>query len=388
VCENEPVFSGRIPMDLRPNAIARARGRREIPFDLTVSNPTACGIPYPESLLAPLSRPAGLVYRPEPLGIESARRAVAADCRRHGAVVDPGHVAIVASSSEAYSFLFKLLCEPGDAVLVPYPSYPLFEHLAALDGVRAVPYRLDPDDGWQPSLPAAMPDRARAIVAVHPNNPTGSYVEEASARSLARACARHGLALIADEVFLDYPLVRAEGMPSLAARAEALTFALGGLSKSLGLPQLKLSWIATSGPGGAVEEAVRRLEFIADSYLSVATPVQLALPLLLSEAVPVRGAILARCRENLGTLRAAAAAVPAVSVPPPQGGWSAVLRFPSTIDEEALALELLEQDGVAIHPGYFFDFPGRSYAVVSLLPEPAVFSEGAQHLLRRIAAKI
>ncbi len=382
------MFSSRIPGDLQPNALARARERHEIPFDLTVSNPTACGIPYPESLLAPLSRSAGLAYRPEPLGVESARRAVVADYRRHGAEVDPRNVTLVASSSEAYSFLFKLLCEPGDAVLVPSPSYPLFEHLAALDGVRAVPYRLDPEDGWQPALPAEMPDRARAVIAVHPNNPTGSYLEDGSATYLARACARHGMALIADEVFLDYPLVRAEGMPTLAGRADALTFALGGLSKSLGLPQLKLSWIAATGPDVAVEEAMRRLEFIGDNYLSVATPVQLALPLLLNEATPVRRAILVRCRENLGALRAAASPVPAVTVPPPQGGWSAVLRFPSTIDEEALALELLEQDGVAVHPGYFFDFPGRSYAVVSLLPDPAAFSEGVQRLVRRIASKL
>jgi alanine-synthesizing transaminase len=382
------MFSARIPGDLRPNAIALARRGAEVPFDLTVSNPTVCGIVYPETLLTPLARPAGLVYRPEPMGIESARRAVAADWRRHGAEVDPGRIVITASSSEAYAFLFKLLCDPGDAVMVPAPSYPLFEHLAALDGVRAVPYRLDPSDGWQPSLPAGFPERTRAVLAVHPNNPTGSYVEPAAADALALLCSRRGLALIVDEVFLDYPLVRIDPAPTFAARADALTFTLGGLSKSLGLPQVKLSWIAVSGPDEAVEEALRRLEFVADNYLSVGTPIQLALPLLLTEAAPVRNAIRERCRRNLDALRAAASPVPAISAPAPQGGWSAVLRFPSTIGEESLALELLQRDGVAVHPGYFFDFPGDGYVVVSLLPEPGVFAEGARRLLHRIASKV
>jgi hypothetical protein len=382
------MFSARVPGDLRPNAIARVRREGEVSFDLTVSNPTQCGIAYPGTLLASLARPAALVYRPEALGIEAARRAVAADYRRHGVEVDHRRIVITSSSSESYAFLFKLLCDPGDAVMVPTPSYPLFEHLAALDGVRALPYRLDPGDGWRPSLPGDLPERTRAVIAVHPNNPTGSYVEPGAATSLALACARHGTALIVDEVFLDYPLVRAVAAPTFAARGDVLTFTLGGVSKSLGLPQLKLSWIAVSGPDEAVEEALRRLEFIADNYLSVGTPIQLALPLLLIEAAPVRDAILDRCRRNLGALRAAASSVPAVSVPAPQGGWSAVLRFPSTIGEEALALELLQQDGVAVHPGYFFDFPGDGYVVVSLLPEPGAFAEGARLLLRRIASKV
>jgi len=380
------MFSARFPGDLRPNAIARLRRGTPVPFDLTVSNPTICGIPFPETILEPLSRAEGLVYRPEPLGIESARRAIAADYERHGADVDPRRVAIVASSSEAYSFLFKLLCDPGDTVAVPTPSYPLFEHLAALDGVRAVPYRLDPDDGWQPSLRAGVPEVTRALIAVHPNNPTGSFLEPGPAASLARACARRGAALIVDEVFLDYPLAPGGAAPTFAPFSDTPTFTLGGLSKSLGLPQLKLSWIVVGGPDAAAEEALSRLEFIADNYLSVATPVQLALPSLLVEAQPVREAIRARCRENLGSLLAAAVSVPAVTVRPPQGGWSAPLRFPATIDEEALALDLLREDGVAVHPGYFFDFPGDGYAVVSLLPEPAVFAEGVSRLLRRIAS--
>ena len=388
MCENAVMFSGRIPGDLRPNAIARARRETEVPFDLTVSNPTVCGIPYPETLLAPLARPGGLVYRPDPLGIEIARRGIAADYLRHGARVEPGRIVLAASSSEAYAFLFKLLCDPGDCVMVPVPSYPLFEHLAALEGVRAVPYALHAEDDWQPSLPEVLPERARALIAVHPNNPTGSYVEASAATSLALACTRRGLALIVDEVFLDYPLVRAGEAPTFAARSDVLTFTLGGLSKSLGLPQLKLSWIAVGGPRAEVDEALRRLEFVADSFLSVGTPVQLALPLLLAEAAPVRTAILERCRANLGTLRGAVAGVPCVTVPAPQGGWSAVVRFPSTIGEEALAIELLQQDGVAVHPGYFFDFPADGYLVVSLLPQLELFAEGAGRLLRRIASKV
>jgi alanine-synthesizing transaminase len=382
------MFSARVPGDLRPNAIATARRGTRVSFDLTVSNPTVCGFAYPGALLGALSRPAGLVYRAEPLGIESARRAIAARYLRHGADVNPGRIAIVASSSEAYSFLFKLLCDPGDSVMVPSPSYPLFEHLAALDGVRAIPYRLDPGDGWQPSFRGEIPEGARALIAVHPNNPTGSFIERASADSLAVECARRDMALIADEVFLDYPLARVEAAPTFAIRSDALTFTLGGLSKSLGLPQLKLSWIVVGGPDAGAGEALRRLEFVADNYLSVGTPVQLALPSLLAEAESVREEIVARCRENLDALLAAAAEVAAVPVPLPQGGWSAPIRFPSTIDEEALALELLREDGVAVHPGYFFDFPGDGYAVVSLLPEPATFAEGVRRLLRRIASKV
>ncbi len=385
------MFSRRVPSDLAPNRIAAARAAAAPALDLTASNPTACGIPYPDGLLDALAGAAGLTYRPDPRGLEPARRAAAAEYRRFGVEVDPERVVLTTSTSEAYAFLFKLLAEPGDAVLVPSPSYPLFEHLARVEGVEALPYHLNAELGWRPDLDAlaATPATVRAVVVVHPNNPTGSFVHPDDAAAIERLAAARGWAVIADEVFLDYPLAGGAGSGrSFAASEQALTFALGGLSKSVGLPQLKLAWIAASGPEPLVEEALTRLEFIADTFLSVGTPVQLALPALLREGAPVRAAILERCRANLAELRRAAAAVPEVSVPPPGGGWSAVLRVPAVVGEEELALELLERDGVAVHPGYFFDFPSAGTLVLSLLPDPAAFAEGVRRLLARVRAHL
>ncbi len=383
------MFSKRLPEDLRPNAIARRLGARgAVPFDLTVSNPTACDLPYPARLLHDLSDDGGLRYRPDPRGLESARRAVARDYLRHGVEVDPSRIVLTASTSEAYTFLFKLLCDPGDEALVPVPSYPLFEHLASLEGVRPVRYRLDPHDGWQPAIDGLAAGRPRMLLAVHPNNPTGSFLSP-SMGALVSACAGRGMALVVDEVFLDYPLdPRLASQPSFADTRDVLAFTLGGLSKSVGLPQLKLSWIAVSGPPGDADEAVRRLEFISDNFLSVATPVQIALPRLLAEGASVRDAILRRCRANLATLRSAVGEAPGVAAPAPEGGWGAIVRYPAVIGEEALALELLEQDGVAVHPGYFFDFAVEGCLVVSLLPEPAVFCEGVRRLVARIATHL
>jgi aspartate/methionine/tyrosine aminotransferase len=257
--------------------------------------------------------------------------------------------------------------------------------------VEALPYHLNPELGWRPDLDAiaSAPAAVRAVVVVHPNNPTGSFVHPDDAAAIERLAAARGWAVIADEVFLDYPLAGGDGNGrSFAGAEQALTFALGGLSKSVGLPQLKLAWIATSGPQPLVEAALARLEFIADTFLSVGTPVQLALPALLREGAPVRAAILERCRANLAELQRAAAAVPEVSVPPPGGGWSATLRFPAVVGEEELALELLEKDGVAVHPGYFFDFPSAGTLVLSLLPHPATFAEGIRRLLARVRAHL
>ena len=379
-------FSRRVPRDLRPNRIAAALARSAPPpFDLTVSNPTACGIPYPDEFLALLADAAALSYRPDPRGLRAARAAVAEEYRRHGVTLDPDRIVLTASTSEAYAFLFKLLCEPGETVLTPLPSYPLFEHLARVEGVGAQAYRLEPEAGWRPDLDeiAAAGGDVRGVVVVHPNNPTGSLVQAADAADLARLCRRRGWALIADEVFLDYPL-DGDGAASFAAASEALTFTLGGLSKSVGLPQLKLAWIAVGGPDDEVGAALERLEFIADTFLSVATPVQLALPELLRSGAVVRAAIAARCRANLAGLRAAAPACPAVSVLPVDGGWSAVLRFPAVIGEEELVLALLEHDGVAVQPGFFFDFPRDGYLVLSLLPPPELFRAGVERLLARM----
>ena len=379
-------FSHRVPRDLRPNRIAEALVHHGKPaFDLTVSNPTACGIPYPAGLLAALGDPAALHYRPDPRGLRAAREAVAAEYRRRGVALDPEQIVLTASTSEAYAFLFKLLCEPGEKVLTPLPSYPLFEHLARVEGVGAAPYHLEPEAGWRLDLGeiAGAGDAVRAVIIVHPNNPTGSYVTVADAAALAGVCRQRGWALIADEVFLDYPLDGGSAA-TFSATADALTFTLGGLSKSVGLPQLKLAWIAVSGPAPEVGVALERLEFIADTFLSVATPVQLALPELLRTGVEVRAAIAARCRTNLAAVRTAARARPEVTVLPAEGGWSAVLRVPAVIGEEELVLTLLQEDGVAVQPGFFFDFPREGYLVASLLPPPETFCRGVDRLLSRL----
>ena len=384
------MFSHRVPDELAPNRIAAARAQTPPQFDLTLSNPTMCGLAYPPELLAALGAPQGLVYRPEPRGHAAARRAVALQYERYGARVDPACIVLTASTSEAYAYLFKLLADPGEAVLVPTPSYPLFEHLALAEGVRALPYALDPEAGWRLDMPAiADAPAARAVVVVHPNNPTGSYVHPDDAAGLSELAAHRRWAIIADEVFLDYPLDGGAGAGrSFAASPEVLTFALGGLSKSAGLPQLKLAWIVVGGPRGEVAAALERLEVIADTFLSVATPVQNAAPALLREGAALRGAILGRCRANLAVLRRVASSVPAVDVAPVGGGWSAVLRVPTVVDEEDLVVELLREDGVGVHPGYFFDFPAPGHLVLSLLPDPERFAEGVARLLRRVAGHI
>ena len=380
------MFSRRIPADLRPNALAQLRAARDpIPFDLTVSNPTQCAIAYPEGLLDPLAAREGITYRPDPLGLRSAREAVVAEYDRLGEAVDPDRVVLSASTSEAYALLFKVLCDPGDAVLVPVPSYPLFEHLAALEGVRALPYPLDPTGGFQPDLAEVSEVDARALVAVHPNNPTGTYVGAAAASELASFCARTGTALIVDEVFHAYPLPPATPPASFAGPTEALRFRLSGLSKHIGLPQLKLAWIRVDGPRPLVDEAIERLAFAADNYLSVGTPVQLALGSLLEQGAVVRRAILERCIANLATLEREIAGVPGVTLVRPEGGWSAVLRFPRVVSEEALVLELLDRQGVAVQPGYFFDFPAEGWLALSLLPHGSVFEPGVRRLLERVS---
>jgi alanine-synthesizing transaminase len=386
------VFSRRVPIELSPNRIAVARSRITPRFDLTASNPTECGLAYPEDLLTAMSDAAGLVYRPDPRGLATARAAVASEYARFNSIVEPTRVVLAASTSEAYTFLFKLLCDPGDAVLVPSPSYPLFEHLAQVEGIVASPYRLDPEANWRIHLHdlEGASDAVRAVVVVHPNNPTGSFVHPDDAGALHALCARRGWALIADEVFLDYPLAGGPGSARSFAGGDknVLSFALGGLSKTVGLPQLKLAWMVAGGPARLVDAALARLEFIADTFLSVATPVQLALPALLRDGVAVREAIRRRCRANLASLQCLLAAVPAVSLLPPGGGWSVVLRFPAVVGEEDLALELLEQDSVAVHPGFFFDFPSDGILVASLLPEPAVLEEGVRRLLQRLTTHI
>jgi hypothetical protein len=385
-------FSRRTPDDQRPNRLAAVRARLGEPaFDLTESNPTRCRLPYPEDLLEALANPRGLAYRPEPKGPFEARAAVAGQYRGWGVEVPPERVVLTASTSEAYGFLMRLLADPGDRLLVPTPSYPLFDQLARLEAVSLVPYTLSADDGWRPDLDAisAAPEDCRALVVVHPNNPTGSFIPPDDAARLAELCRARGWALIADEVFLPYPLDGGAGSDrSFAASSTCLTFSLGGLSKSLGLPQLKLGWIAVSGPTGELPAALARLEYVADAYLSVGTPVALAAPQLLERGLPVQRAIADRCRANLARLRELVGTAAAVTVLPAGGGWSAVLRVPSLVDDEGLAIHLLESASVAVHPGYLFDLPGEGYLVVSLLPPEGVFGEGVRRLLAAVDALV
>jgi len=387
------MFSSRVPPDLSPNrlteALHRARtGGRPI-VDLTQSNPTRAALPYPQDLFSPLAHPRGLLYQPDPSGLRDARTAVAADFARRGVAVAPERLVLTASTSEAYSLLFKVLADPGDEVLVPRPSYPLFEHLARLDGLRTSYYDLEHHGRWTldaGSVERAVTARTRAVLAVSPNNPTGSYLKHDELAALERICAARDLALIVDEVFADYRIEEggpAVGVP-LACR-DALVFSLGGLSKSVGLPQAKLGWIALAGPDPLVRQARARLEFAADTYLSVSTPIQAAAGSLLEAGAVVRQAIQARVETNFRRLRQAVTLESGCSVQTAEGGWYAVLQVPTFMPEEELVLALLENHGILVHPGYFFDFPRESFLVLSLLaPEPE-FEAGAGTILRHCA---
>jgi aspartate/methionine/tyrosine aminotransferase len=382
------MFSDRLPPHAETNQLTRLldvlRARGETFVDLTESNPTRAGIVYPAGVLETLVDARALRYEPQPLGLESARTAVAADHARRGAVVDPAQVVLTASTSEAYTWLFKLFCNPGECVLVPRPSYPLFEHLTRLEGVRAEPYDLEYHGRWEIDFGslANVPGDARALLLVSPNNPPGSYVSARELERLTDVCRQHRLALVADEVFADFPLDAHEPLTDIAMRANVLAFTLGGLSKAAGLPQLKLGWIVVGGPAGAREGALAALELIADSFLSVGTPVQVAAPALLQHAASVRAAIHARVRRNLATARHLAVDYPACDVLRTEGGWSLVLRIPATRSEERFAIDLLERERILVHPGYFFDFRAEAFVVVSLLPEEATFAEAFARVLR------
>jgi alanine-synthesizing transaminase len=382
------MFSSRLPARHDVNAISRALEARLAAgrplVDLTESNPTRVGLTGDAVWLDALANPGASLYAPDPFGLPTAREAVASDAARRGARLDPGHIVLTSSTSEAYSWLFKLLCSPGEAVLVPQPSYPLFDHLTALDGVRALPYRLTYHGRWDIDWEQidAAPPHTRALLIVSPNNPTGSMVSADELSRLAATCARRGWALIADEVFADYTLEADHPLTDLAARLEVLTFSLGGASKSLGLPQVKLGWIVVGGPPSALEAALEALALIADTYLSVSTPVQVAAPSLFAAGARIREAIHDRVRGNLAAARRLAGAVPACSLLRVDGGWSLVVRVPAVRSEEALVLHLIEDHGILVHPGYFFDFAREAFVVVSLLPPEPVFSEAFARLLR------
>jgi aspartate/methionine/tyrosine aminotransferase len=309
---------------------------------------------------------------------------VARDFARRGKDVAPEHVVLSASTSEAYAFLFKLLADPGDAVLVPRPGYPLFEFLAALESVEVRPYDLRHDGAWHvdlAGLEAAVDARTRAIVVVNPGNPTGGFLRAEELRPLAELCAERSIALVSDEVFADYAFTDdAARVSSVAGEERCLSFSMGGLSKSRGLPQLKLAWTAVSGPRALREEALGRLEVVADTYLSVGTPVQVGAETILARREELKHPIAERLLENLSLVRSRVAGT-AATLLEPEGGWSAVLRVPATIGEEERVLSLLEEQDVLVHPGYFFDFPDEAFVVASLLTPPAVFAEGLDRLL-------
>jgi alanine-synthesizing transaminase len=328
-----------------------------------------------------------LRYDPWPFGAPDARQAVSADYARQGVAVAPERIVLTASTSDGYAMLFKLLADAGDEVLVPRPSYPLFDHLTRLDVVVARPYDLDVHGAWAidfASVERAFTTRTRAVLVVSPNNPTGSFVTHDELDRLAALCAPRDIAIIADEVFADYELEAgaAKGAGRAASRRDALSFALGGLSKSVGLPQVKLGWMAVGGPERLVAEALERLELIGDTYLSVSTPVQLAAAELLARGAEVRSQIAIRVGANYRRLHAAVAAVPSCRVLGSDGGWYAVMQVPSLESEEDLVVRLLTADGVLTHPGYFFDFPRESFLIISLLPPPAIFAEGVARVLR------
>jgi len=386
------VFSSRLPARLSANAFSQAvaalRQNGAHLVDLTVTNPTRVGFSYPTDLLGPLSDPRALFYDPAPFGLMSARQAVAVEASRTGVVVEAGQVVLTSSTSEAYGLLFKLLCNPGDQVLVPQPSYPLFELLTQLDAVEAAPYRLDDHGVWsidRESVITACGPRTRAVLVVSPNNPTGSMLRRDDRDWLVAFAQKHDLAIISDEVFADFPIAPRPDAVSMMGESRVLTFTLGGLSKSAGLPQVKLGWMVVSGPAGTVASALERLEVICDTYLSVSTPVQVAASQLIAAGSAVRSAITARVQQNYRDLERAAAAFPSLRVVAPQGGWSVVLQVPETVGEEALVLSLLRDAHVVVHPGYFFDFSRGAHLVMSLLPEPDVFAPAMLKVLERVS---
>lgn len=364
-----------------------ARRRRGLPvLDLTETNPTRVGFGYLDA--APereLGQPQARAYDPDPRGLPAARNAVCSYYEARGQRVDPAQVLLTAGTSEAYAHLFRLLLGPGDAVLVPSPSYPLLDVLARLQDVRLVPYPLHYDGRWwmdMDGLREACQAPCRAIVVISPNNPTGSVLKDAERVALVAFARERGLALIADEVFADY---RLGGVPhdggSLADETGALTFTLNGVSKLLGLPQMKLAWTVVSGPPALRDEALRRLEVIADAYLSVGTPVQLALEAWLARGAVARDEIRARVRVNLAAAREVLKEAEVLHL---EGGWTAVLRVPRTGTDDALALRLLEEDGVLVDPGVLYGFPPEGFLVISLLPPTETLREG----LRRLEARV
>jgi aspartate/methionine/tyrosine aminotransferase len=389
------MFACRTDWDLSANryslALASARRDGRALLDLTASNPTTVGLHFErERILRSLQHPQALQYEPAPKGILPARQAVAAYYAGSGIALSPEQIILTVSTSEAYSYCFRLLCDPGDEVLVPSPSYPLFDFLADIQDVKLVPYELVYDHGWQiefESLRGAITPRSRAVMVVHPNNPTGHFTRNWELERLNSFCRDHELALVADEVFLDYGLTD-EAPSSFAANQGALSFTLSGLSKICALPQIKVAWIAVSGPRELVRTALDRLEVIADIYLSPNAPVQWAIPELLATREGIQRQLRERTLHNLRELDAQLATANMTTRLAFDAGWYAVLRTPATRSDEDVAIALLDQEGVLVHPGHFFDFPGAGYLVVSLIASENDFREGVTRILRAIDADV
>lgn len=367
-------------------ALEEARGAGIEVLDLTVSNPTRAGLTYDtEAILSAFQDAAMLDYDPQPKGLLSARRAVAEYYRQEHDIfgLDPEALILTASTSEAYSYVFRLLCNAGDEVLVPKPSYPLFDYLAGLEDVKLQPFPLLYDHGWQidvASLYKAVTPRTRAIVVVHPNNPSGSFVQANEVDALNDFCREYDLAILSDEVFLDYAHDGAR-RSSFVENVNTLTFTMSGLSKISGLPQMKLAWLAVTGPEGSVREALNRLEVIADTYLSISAPVQHAAPILLGQRRNIQPILVDRLRENLGALDRALASQKNCERLIVEGGWYVILRVPATQPDDELAVDLLRKAAVLVHPGHFFDFPSDGYLVLSLITPSEQFQSGVSRIL-------
>jgi alanine-synthesizing transaminase len=388
LADSIPRFSQRSGMDRDPNRaserLAAHLAAGKTLRDLSSGNPAKVGLSLGELSLSPLSNRAVLEYEPEAFGPLWAREVLSREFPEHGPAIPPDRIVITASTSEAYSFLLKLLCDPGDEVLVPAPSYPLLEHLSRFESVVTRPYRLAYDGAWHIDFESIVcSSRTRAILVVNPNNPTGNFLTKDELDRLAR----YGLPIISDEVFASYPLELGPGRArSALEHPDALVFALSGLSKLVALPQMKIAWIAVSGPEQARTEALGRLELIADAFLSPSAPSLQGLPTWLRARPTIQGLIHGRLIRNLGTLTRAVKNSPITRLPV-EGGWYAPLRLPATKSDEEWALELLENTGALVHPGYFFDFDGPPHIVVSLITPEQELTEAAPLLVDYVASR-
>jgi alanine-synthesizing transaminase len=382
------MFAKRTNWNLETNrlsaALAAHRAAGKPLIDLTLSNPTECGFQYDEeAILSALRNPAALRYEPNPRGLAVARSAVAQYYAERAAIVSNDDIFLTTSTSEAYSYVFRTLCNPDDELLIPAPSYPLFEFLADIQDVRLAGYPLVYDYGWQidfHALEQAITPRTRGVIVVHPNNPTGHFAKPEEMRKLSEICAARGIAIIADEVFLDFALNEKQ-IATFAANSGALTFTMSGLSKICGLPQMKAAWLMVSGPEAWKTEALARLEVIADTYLSMSAPIQLAIPALLEQRHAFQKQVIARVNENLSELDKQLGGQKSCSRLKVEGGWNAVIRVPATRSDEELALELLVTRGVYVHPGHFYDFSSEGIVMVSLITPEKEFLRGLRQLL-------